>query len=257
MNDSNKWIKLHSKMLDWEWYKNINVKTLFIHCLLKANWKDGKFQGQLIKRGSFVTSLEMLSKETNLSTQQVRTSLQHLISTSNLTSKSYNKFRIISVVNYDMYQQGNNVINKQITNNQQTDNKQVTTIVEYKNNRIIDNNIITTTTKEEKKENLFEFVEKEFGRTLSESEFNVIQTWDDNEVTRYAITQASIARVNNIRYVSRILDCYKKENVTSVVEAEERDRRHQNQKLKYQKTNEPKKETGMEYLERRKKELEL
>ena len=54
----NEYIKLNRKIIGWEWYLNINVKTLFIHCLLKANWKDGRFEGKELKRGSFVTSLE-------------------------------------------------------------------------------------------------------------------------------------------------------------------------------------------------------
>lgn len=116
MNDSNKWIKLHSKLLNWEWYTNANVMRLFIHCLLKANWKDGKFQGRIIPRGSFVTSLETLSKELGLSIQQIRTALKHLISTKELTNESLSQYRIITIVNYEYYQQSNKEINNQITN---------------------------------------------------------------------------------------------------------------------------------------------
>ena len=46
-------IKLYRKFLDWEWYQDINTKVLFIHMLMKANWKDGKFMGTTIPRGSF------------------------------------------------------------------------------------------------------------------------------------------------------------------------------------------------------------
>ena len=48
-------IKIDRGILDWEWYSDINTTRLFIHLILKANWKDGRFQGQEIKRGSFVT----------------------------------------------------------------------------------------------------------------------------------------------------------------------------------------------------------
>ena len=47
-------IKLYRKFLDWEWYQDINTKVLFIHMLMKANWKDGKFMGTTIPRGSIV-----------------------------------------------------------------------------------------------------------------------------------------------------------------------------------------------------------
>ena len=34
------WICLSRKLLDWEWYQNNNVKAVFIHCLLKANYEE-------------------------------------------------------------------------------------------------------------------------------------------------------------------------------------------------------------------------
>ena len=72
------YIKLSRKMLSWEWYSDINTTRLFVHLIFKANWKDGRFQGVEVPRGSLVTSLGHLSKETGLSIQQVRTALKHL-----------------------------------------------------------------------------------------------------------------------------------------------------------------------------------
>lgn len=141
-----KWIKIFTKFLNWEWYKEQNTKALFIHCLLKANWKDEKFEGNIIPRGSFVTSLDSLNKELGLSVQEIRTALKHLISTNELTSKSTNKYRIITVVNYELYQQYNKQLNNQLTGNQQSTNNQLTTIeeyIEYKTNNSVCNNIRT------------------------------------------------------------------------------------------------------------------
>lgn len=230
MNESGKWIKLHSKILNWEWYKNSNVFRLFLHCLLKANWKDGKFQGKEILRGSFVTSLETLSQDTCLSVQQIRTALTHLISTGELTSKSYAKFRVITVINYELYQQVNKETNNQITSNQQADNKQVTTIVDDID--LIDDIDFTSTptNAHTREENLFECIERIFGRAISSSEYEVIGTWEDNQVTRYAIRQAELARAFNVKYIQRILNAYKKENIRTVAEAEERERKFQESK---------------------------
>jgi hypothetical protein len=104
--------------------------VLFIHCLLKANYNDKKWHGIEIKRGSFITSLRTLSKETHLSIQQTRTSLDKLISTNEITNKSTSHYRVITIVNFNKYQTNNKQDNKQVTNNQQTDNKQVTTTIE-------------------------------------------------------------------------------------------------------------------------------
>ncbi len=58
------YIKLSRKILDWDWYTDVNTCHLFLHMLLKANWKDGRFEGIEVPRGSLVTSTNKLSKET-------------------------------------------------------------------------------------------------------------------------------------------------------------------------------------------------
>ena len=125
---SERWIKLHQKFVDWEWYKDTNTKVVFLHCLLKANWKNEKYQGVDIPRGSFVSGRKKLSKELNLTEQQIRTALEHLKSTNELTIKTCNKFSIITINKYELYQQNNQQINQQSTSKQPL----------YKNNRIID-----------------------------------------------------------------------------------------------------------------------
>lgn len=109
-------------MLEWGWYTDQNTKTVFIHCLLKANWKDAEFLGVTIERGSFVSSYSKMAKELKLSVQSVRTAINHLISTSELTIKGYSKFTVFTVSKYNDYQEANKQTNKQLTNNQQTTN---------------------------------------------------------------------------------------------------------------------------------------
>ena len=86
------YISLHRKLLDWEWYNDNNTKILFIHCLLKANWEDKNWQGILIKRGSFITSIETLSNELKLTNQSIRTSLSKLEKTNEIIKKSTKYF---------------------------------------------------------------------------------------------------------------------------------------------------------------------
>lgn len=130
------YIKLLRKLEKWEWYKNQNVKAAFIHCLLRANYDNQRWQKRTIKRGSFVTSISNFSSETGLSIQQTRTALEHLKSTNDIAIEATRKYSIITVVNYSKYQDDNKKVNKQSTHRQhkdkQTDNKQVTTIKERK-----------------------------------------------------------------------------------------------------------------------------
>lgn len=125
-------IKIDRRILEWEWYSDINTCRLFIHLLLKANWKDGRFQGTEVPRGSLVTSYNSLSKQTGLSVQNVRTAIKHLILTGEITSKQQAKFTVITVKNYDKYQLDNRVTNNPLTENQQASNKLLTTIEEGK-----------------------------------------------------------------------------------------------------------------------------
>lgn len=124
------WIKLHRQFKDWEWYNKSEMVHLFIHCLVKANFKDGNFQGIEVKKGSFITSIKHLSDETNISIQTIRTCLKKLQLTNEIEVKSTNKLTKITICKYDSYQFESNEANKQLTNNQQTTNKQLTTIEE-------------------------------------------------------------------------------------------------------------------------------
>lgn len=142
------YIKLHRKIVDWEWYDDLNTFKLWIHLLLKVNHEDKKWRGEIVKRGSCISSYQSLSAETGLTVQQVRTSLDKLISTNDITKLSRTKNTLFIVTNYNMYQdnqqadeQTNNTqVNKQITDNQQTNNKQVTTNKNEKNEKNDKNN---------------------------------------------------------------------------------------------------------------------
>jgi len=120
-------IILHRKMLDWEWYDDKNTKILFIHLLLTVNWKNNKWRGKTIKRGEIITSREKLAKETLLSIQQIRSALNKLKSTNEITIKTTTQYTHITINNYSEYQENNQQTNQQITNKQPTNNQQITT----------------------------------------------------------------------------------------------------------------------------------
>lgn len=134
-------VKINRSILEWEWYRNINTKVLFFHMLLKANWKDGKFEGKEIPRGSFVSSYPRLSDECNMTVNEVRTALKHLVSTGEITVKAYSKYSVFTVNNYCMYQE----INSQSTDISQSDNIQPTASAQSINSQL-------TTIEERKKE---------------------------------------------------------------------------------------------------------
>lgn len=126
MAEQSGYIKIDRNIVNWRWWNNRNTLIVFLTILLKANYKELNFEGRIIHRGQLVTSTQSLAKYTGLSTQSVRTCLMHLISTGEITSESTNRYRIITVVNYDKYQEptGKSTGNQQTTNRQSTDNQQ-------------------------------------------------------------------------------------------------------------------------------------
>jgi len=127
------WIKLHRSLLDWEWYDDMNVKVLFLHCLFKANHADKNYRGTVVKRGTFLTGRDLLAVETGLSVQQIRTAFTKLKSTNELTIKSSRQGTVVEVVNYDKFQDTTNKPTNKPTNEQPTSNQQVTSNKNEKN----------------------------------------------------------------------------------------------------------------------------
>jgi DNA-binding transcriptional MerR regulator len=131
------WIKIHRKFLEWEWFNKSEAVHLFMYMLLKANHKDGKWQGIEVKRGQFISSLGNISNATGISIQTIRTILKKLEKTNEIELKSTSQFTIVTISKYDCYQEQNDETNKPLTNNQQATNKQLTTNKNDKKERML------------------------------------------------------------------------------------------------------------------------
>lgn len=127
------WIKVHRKILDnpiierplWCW--------LWVYLLLKANHEDKKFifnnQDIVINRGQLLTGRKQLVKETHITDQTIRSALAYLKSTKQVTINSTNKYSIITINNYNAYQE----VTSKVTNQQPASNQQATTNKNDKN----------------------------------------------------------------------------------------------------------------------------
>jgi len=97
-------ITIRRKITAWRWYKDGNTSRLFTHLLLTANYKKTEWKGIIVKRGQVLTGRKQLAEDLDLTEQAIRTSLNNLKSTNELTSKSTNRFTIITICKYDDYQ---------------------------------------------------------------------------------------------------------------------------------------------------------
>ena len=123
---SNGYVKLFRKMVDWEWYGDPNTKAVFLHLLLTANYKRTRYRGVTLKPGQTVIGRRALAKTLGMSEQNVRTSLNHLKSTHEITIKATNKFSVVTIVNWESYQFADDEPTNELTtephNNQPTTN---------------------------------------------------------------------------------------------------------------------------------------
>ena len=98
------WIKLHRSFLKWEWYNNVNTKMLFIHLLLKVNYEDKEWHKINIPKGSCITSINHLAQELDLTPRKIRTALENLKTTNNVTIKTTKKYTLVTIENWEKYQ---------------------------------------------------------------------------------------------------------------------------------------------------------
>jgi SOS response regulatory protein OraA/RecX len=102
------WIRIHRKILEWDWYSDINTKSVFLHLLLKSNFIEKSWKGISIKRGQMFTSISHLSIDIGISEKQIRNSLKKLQTTKEIEIKGASNGTMITVCNYEIYQSDEN-----------------------------------------------------------------------------------------------------------------------------------------------------
>jgi len=135
------YIKTWRKVADAGWLKNHKLWAFWSWCLIKASHKDIDqivgMQTISLSPGQLIFGRKRAAIELNMSEQEIRTVLDYLVKSKNLTIKSTNKFSIITIVNWDTYQSDGDYINQQsnmpLTNKQPATNQQLTTNKNDKN----------------------------------------------------------------------------------------------------------------------------
>ncbi|HCZ5832857.1 TPA: DnaD domain protein, partial [Staphylococcus aureus] len=129
------WIKLHRKLLDSPIFQNEKLFKVFAYCLMKASHKDHtQLVGRRVvelEKGQFVFGRKRASEELRLKESTVRDYIKLLENLGTIVVKSDNKFSVITVVNWAIYQSmeensDSKNDNKSTTNQQQMDNKSTT-----------------------------------------------------------------------------------------------------------------------------------
>ncbi len=141
------WVKLHRCLLQKPiWLKSTpEQKVILITLLMMANhkeneweWKGEKFN---VKPGQMITSLAGIKEKCGdgISIQNIRTALKRFEKYEFLTNESTKAGRLITIVNWQVYQcdseQANKDDNKRLTKTSQRPNKDLTTNKNDKNEK--------------------------------------------------------------------------------------------------------------------------
>ena len=86
---------------------------------------------------------------------------------------------------------------------------------------------------------IFSMIEKEFGRTLSPIEIEIINAWLEHnfseDIIKEAVKEAVFNGVSNLKYIDRILYEWDKNGIKTIKDVEERRKKHQKSKEKEEK----------------------
>ena len=104
MAETSTFIKLDRNLIRWRWFQKPKTLLVWIWLIMKANVEPHDFEKETIQRGEVATSRKTISKETGLTEDEVRTALNHLKTTGEITSRARSKYQVITILEYNKYQ---------------------------------------------------------------------------------------------------------------------------------------------------------
>ena len=120
-NKDQGFILIYRSILQKSFMQDTCYLSIWVHLLLLANHTERFVNGIKIERGSFLTSRKVLSTKTGIEESKIERILLYLENEQQIKQQKTNKYRIISIINYDRYQKSNNKLNN---NKQQKTTKQ-------------------------------------------------------------------------------------------------------------------------------------
>ena len=92
--------------------------------------------------------------------------------------------------------------------------------------------------KTETNADLFSLIEESFGRTLNSIEYETIRSWEDNDLTRYAVKESILNGARGIRYIETVLSSWKAKGFKTVQDVQAYQKKRQESKQNMVKTKE-------------------
>lgn len=243
------WIKLHRKLLDSPIFQNEKLFKVFAYCLMKASHKEHtQLVGRRVvhlQKGQFVFGRKRASEELRLKESTVRDYVKLLEKLGTIDIKSDNKFSVITVVNWAIYQNDEEISDskndkKSTTNQHQMDNKSTSNQQQINTNKNVKNEKNDKNVKNEKNVvvgddfatiyNLYQENIEQIPSPITTEKLTQDMDHYGKELVAYAIRKAALNNSHNYKFIDYLLKDWRKRNLTTIKAVEQYEQQRQEQK---------------------------
>lgn len=245
------WIKLHRKLLDSPIFQNEKLFKVFAYCLMKASHKEHtQLVGRRVvhlQKGQFVFGRKRASEELRLKESTVRDYVKLLEKLGTIDIKSDNKFSVITVVNWAIYQNDEEISdskndNKSTTNQHQMDSKSTTNQHQINTNKNVKNVENDKNGKNEKNVvvgddfasiyNLYQENIEQIPSPITTEKLTQDIDHYGKDLVAYAIKKAALNNSHNYKFIDYLLKDWRKRNLTTIKAVKQYEQQRQEQKEK-------------------------
>ncbi|UTH01650.1 DnaD domain protein [Macrococcoides canis] len=231
------WIKVHRQLMDSPIFDNEKLFKVFMYCLMKASHKEHKQlvgkQVVILKPGQFVFGRKKASAEANMSASTLWSYMLTLKNLDTIDIKSNNKFSVVTIVNWGLYQQeeenhDSKRNNKRTTDEQQTNNKRTTDEQQMDTNKNVKNvendnnekNVRSSSNNDDFKTVVSMYQENIELNPAPVTFQKIQQDFNDygKNIMLYAIEKSALKNNHNYSFINYLLNDWKKKQLTTVDE---------------------------------------
>ena len=231
------WIKIHRKILDNPIVcKDSDTLSIWVYLLLNATHVQMPilFKGKrtILKEGQLVTGILSISKKLNIDKNKVQRTLKLFENDKQIEQQTSNQNRLVTILNWNAYQNSEKQNDKPVINEWETDDKRVITNKNVKNIKN-DKNVRITTVSDSCGDDLQEVIEF-YNNNIGSITPYIVEVLSDylkdlnKELIILAMKKSVEANKRFIQYIKGILNNWIKKGITTVVEAEEENNKYKN-----------------------------
>ena len=143
MKEKQGWVKLSRRLLDNPIFQKPDYLAVWLFLLLSANHEETSFiwnnKKQILKKGQLLTGRKKIAQKTKVAESQIYKILKYLETEQQIEQQKTTKYTIVTIINWDRYQQKEQQKEQQRNNRVTTEEQQSNT---YKNvNKKVNKNI--------------------------------------------------------------------------------------------------------------------